>query len=224
MPLARRLLTLAATGLGLFVAVSVGGNFAMSAPSTTAPAADPPAATETATFGNGCFWCTEAVFQRLKGVQSVVSGYSGGTVKNPTYQDVCTGTTGHAEAIQVTFDPKVISYEDILAVFWHSHDPTTLNRQGNDFGPQYRSVIFYQSEKQQKLAEEYKKKLDASAIYRAPIVTEIVPFSVFYRAEDYHQNYYNEHKKQPYCRAIIGPKLDKLKKVFHDKLKSDDQH
>jgi peptide-methionine (S)-S-oxide reductase len=206
MPLARRLLTLAATGLGLFVAVSVGGNFAMSAPSTTAPAADPPAATETATFGNGCFWCTEAVFQRLKGVQSVVSGYSGGT------------------AIQVTFDPKVISYEDILAVFWHSHDPTTLNRQGNDFGPQYRSVIFYQSEKQQKLAEEYKKKLDASAIYRAPIVTEIVPFSVFYRAEDYHQNYYNEHKKQPYCRAIIGPKLDKLKKVFHDKLKSDDQH
>jgi peptide-methionine (S)-S-oxide reductase len=224
MPLARRLLTLAATGLGLFVAVSVGGNFAMSAPFTTAPAADPPAATETATFGNGCFWCTEAVFQRLKGVQSVVSGYSGGTVKNPTYQDVCTGTTGHAEAIQVTFDPKVISYEDILAVFWHSHDPTTLNRQGNDFGPQYRSVIFYQSEKQQNLAEEYKKKLDASAIYRAPIVTEIVPFSVFYRAEDYHQNYYNEHKKQPYCRAIIGPKLDKLKKVFHDKLKSDDQH
>lgn len=183
--------------------------------------ADPPAQTETATFGNGCFWCTEAVFQRLKGVQSVASGYSGGSVKNPTYEQVCTGTTGHAEALQVTYDPKEISYEDLLAVFWHTHDPTTKDRQGPDFGTQYRSVIFYHSDKQKKVAEEYKKKLDESRLFAAPIVTEIVPSSVFYRAEAYHQNYYNLHKREPYCRAMIGPKLEKLKKVFHDKLKTD---
>ena len=177
--------------------------------------------TATATFGNGCFWCTEAVFQRLKGVKTVVSGYSGGSVKNPTYRQVCTGTTGHAEAIQITYDPKEISYEDLLAVFWHTHDPTTKDRQGNDVGTQYRSVIFYHSDEQKQLAEENKKKLDESGLFRAPIVTEIVPSTEFYRAEDYHQNYYNQNSGQPYCRAMIGPKLEKLKKVFKDKLKTD---
>jgi peptide-methionine (S)-S-oxide reductase len=221
MPFARRLSAVVGMAVGMFVAVYVGGNVAMSEEFVPVESADPPTATEIATFGNGCFWCTEAVFQRLKGVTAVASGYSGGSVKNPTYQDVCTGTTGHAEVLQITYDPKEISYEDLLAVFWHTHDPTTKDRQGNDFGPQYRSVIFYHSDKQKKLAEEYKKKLDAAGLYRAPIVTEIVPFSVFYRAEDYHQNYYNEHKSQPYCRAVIGPKLDKLKKAFHDKLKTD---
>jgi peptide-methionine (S)-S-oxide reductase len=186
--------------------------------------ADPPAEVETATFGNGCFWCTEAVFQRLKGVKTVASGYSGGTVKNPTYRQVCTGTTGHAEAIEITFDPKVIPFEELLAVFWHTHDPTTKDRQGNDIGTQYRSVIFYHNDKQKKLAEDYKKKLDASGLFSAPIVTEIVPYSVFYKAEDYHQNYYNDNSRQPYCRAVIGPKLEKLKKVFHDKLKDESAH
>jgi peptide-methionine (S)-S-oxide reductase len=221
MPFARRLLPLAVMALGLFITVLAGGKLAMSETSTTAPPADPPAETETATFANGCFWCTEAVFQRLKGVQSVASGYSGGSVKNPTYQQVCTGTTGHAEALQITYDPKVISYDDLLAVFWHTHDPTTKDRQGNDVGPQYRSVIFYHNDTQKKLAEENKKKLDASRIFHGTIVTEIVPYDVFYKAEDYHQNYYNQHKQQPYCRAVIGPKVEKLKKVFHDKLKTD---
>ncbi len=217
---ARRISSFIGTALGLFIAAHVGGTFAMSETSTTVEATDPPAQTETATFANGCFWCTEAVFQRLKGVQSVASGYSGGSVENPTYQQVCTGTTGHAEALQITYDPKVISYEDLLAVFYHTHDPTTKDRQGPDIGTQYRSVIFYHNDKQKKLAEETKKKLDASGLFRSPIVTEIIPFSVFYRAEDYHQNYYNEHKRQPYCRAVIGPKLDKLRKAFHDKLKA----
>jgi peptide-methionine (S)-S-oxide reductase len=222
--------------LGLAVAVYVRGRFAMSDTSTVVepaevPAgkarattvlepAEPPAGMAKATFGNGCFWCTEAVFQQLKGVHSVVSGYSGGSVKNPSYDQVCAGTTGHAEAIQINYDPKEVSYEDLLAVFWHTHDPTTKDRQGPDFGPQYRSVIFYHSDKQKQLAEDNKKKLDASGVFPAAIVTEIVPFSVFYRAEDYHQNYYNEHKRQPYCRAVIGPKVEKLKKVFHDKLKT----
>ena len=181
MPSTRRLLRSSGTALGLFVAAFVGGTFAMSESFTAAaPPADKPAETETATFGNGCFWCTEAVFQRLKGVKTVVSGYSGGSVKNPTYRQVCTGTTGHAEAIQITYDPKEISYDDLLAVFWHTHDPTTKDRQGNDVGTQYRSVIFYHSDEQKQLAEKYKKKLDASGLYRAPIVTEIVPFTEFY--------------------------------------------
>jgi peptide-methionine (S)-S-oxide reductase len=153
----------------------------------------------------------------------VVSGYSGGTVKNPTYRQVCTGTTGHAEALQITFDPKEISYEDLLAVFCHTHDPTTKDRQGNDVGTQYRSVIFYHSDEQKQLAEKNKKKLDESGLFPAPIVTEIVPATEFYPAEDYHQNYYNQNSGQPYCRAIIGPKVEKLKKVFKDKLKTDAQ-
>jgi peptide-methionine (S)-S-oxide reductase len=186
------------------------------------PSAPPPGGSggnpEKATFGAGCFWCVEAVFERLKGVESVVSGYSGGRVKNPTYEQVCSGTTGHAEAVQVTFDPKRISYAELLEVFWGTHDPTTRDRQGNDVGPQYRSVIFYHSDEQRKLAEHYKRKLDESGAFRAPIVTEIVPFREFFPAEGYHQDYYNRNARQPYCQIVIRPKVEKLKKVFGDKL------
>jgi peptide-methionine (S)-S-oxide reductase len=173
---------------------------------------------ETATFGSGCFWCTEAVFQRLKGVESVMSGYSGGFVENPSYEEVCTGTTGHAEATQVKYDPAQISFEELLEVFWKTHDPTTLNQQGNDFGPQYRSAIFYHNDEQRRLAEEYKKKLDAARIWDKPIVTEITPFTNFYPAENYHQDYFNRNPNQPYCAYIIRPKLKKLEDVFRDKL------
>jgi peptide-methionine (S)-S-oxide reductase len=173
---------------------------------------------ETATFGSGCFWCTEAVFQRLKGVESVVSGYSGGFVENPSYEEVCTGTTGHAEATQIKYDPAQISYEELLEVFWKTHDPTTLNQQGNDFGPQYRSAIFYHNDEQRRLAEEYKKKLDAAHIWDKPIVTEIAPFTNFYPAENYHQDYFNRNPNQPYCAYIIRPKVKKLEDVFRDKL------
>jgi len=188
-------------------------------PDSLVAPADPAAGLATATFGGGCFWCTEAVFQQLKGVQSVVSGYSGGSVKNPTYHQVCTGTTGHAEAIQVTYDPALVSFGDLLEVFWKTHDPTTKDRQGNDVGTQYRSVIFYHSDEQKQLAEYYKKKLDESKVFGAPIVTEIAPFTVFYRAEDYHQNFYNQNPQQSYCRIMIPPKLEKLKKLLRDKLK-----
>ena len=175
--------------------------------------------TDTATFGEGCFWCVEAAFQQLNGVISVSSGYSGGQVKNPSYKEVCTGSTGHAEVCQIVFNPQLISYADLLQVFWATHDPTTLNRQGNDIGTQYRSVIFYHNEDQKQLAEKYKKELDAAGAYSAPIVTEISPYSVFYKAEDYHQNYYNENGEQPYCQIVIKPKLDKFEKVFKAKLK-----
>jgi peptide-methionine (S)-S-oxide reductase len=174
---------------------------------------------EVATFGAGCFWCTEAVFQRLKGVIKVESGYSGGTVPNPSYEDVCTGKTGHAECSQITYDPKVISYAELLEVFWKVHDPTELNRQGNDVGTQYRSVIFYHNEEQKKLAENYKNKLDKEKIWDKPIVTEIIQSKAFYIAEDYHQNYYNQHSDKPYCSFVITPKLEKFEKVFKDKLK-----
>jgi len=174
----------------------------------------------TATFGNGCFWCTEAVFQQLRGVQSVGSGYAGGTTENPTYKSICTGTTGHAEVIQVTFDPAVVSYEKLLEVFWKSHDPTTLNRQGNDVGTQYRSVIFYHDDEQQALAEKYKRKLDESGAFDDPIVTEIAPFTKWYPAEDYHKNYFNQNSEQGYCRAIIAPKVAKIREVFADDLKT----
>ena len=176
--------------------------------------------TETATFGTGCFWCTEAVFQELKGVYKVTSGYSGGTAKNPSYEEVCSGTTGHAECLQIVFDPKVISFKELLEVFWEAHDPTTLNRQGNDVGTQYRSVIFYHNPEQKKLAEEYKAKLDKSGAYNNPIVTEITPFTNFYAAEDYHQDYYRLHGSQPYCAFVIRPKVEKFEKVFKDKLKT----
>jgi peptide-methionine (S)-S-oxide reductase len=187
--------------------------------STTLEPANPPAGLALATFGSGCFWCTEAVFQQLKGVQSVVSGYSGGWVEHPTYRQVCTGTTGHAEAIQVIYDPAVISYDLLLEVFWQTHDPTTADQQGNDVGPQYRSVIFYHNDEQKRLAQHYKQKLDSSGAFTGPIVTEVVPFAAFYRAEAYHQNYYDANPTQPYCRVMIRPKLDKMKKVFAAKLK-----
>jgi len=174
---------------------------------------------ETATFGAGCFWCTEAVFQQLKGVHSAVSGYSGGATKDPTYEQVCTGSTGHAEVIHLAFDPKAITYPELLEVFWKTHDPTTLNRQGIDFGTQYRSAIFHHNEEQKRLAERYKQELDAAGAFSAPIVTEITAFSEFYPAEDYHQKYFEANPRQPYCAAIIRPKVDKVRKVFADKLK-----
>jgi len=174
---------------------------------------------DTATFGSGCFWCTEAVFQQLKGVRSAISGYSGGQTKNPTYEDVCAGATGHAEVIQVVFDPREISYPELLEVFWKTHDPTTLNRQGADVGTQYRSAIFYHNDEQQRQAERYKRELDAAGAFAKPIVTEIMPFSEFYPAEGYHQKYFQSNPRQPYCAAIIRPKVDKVRQVFADKLK-----
>ena len=174
---------------------------------------------DTATFGTGCFWCTEAVFQQFKGVVSVSSGYSGGTVVNPTYKAVCTGNTGHAEVVQVIYDPSQVSFADLLEVFWQTHDPTTLNRQGNDVGTQYRSVIFYHNSTQKSAAEVYKKKLDSSGAYPAPVVTEISPFKKFYKAENYHQDYYTLNGQDPYCRYVIQPKLDKFQKVFKDKIR-----
>jgi peptide-methionine (S)-S-oxide reductase len=174
---------------------------------------------EVATFGSGCFWCTEAVFQRLKGVEKVVSGYAGGHVENPTYRQVCGGDTGHAEAVQVHYDPSQVSYEQLLEIFWKTHDPTTLDRQGNDYGPQYRSVIFYHNEEQNRLAQLFKKKLDEAKIWDDPIVTEISPFTNFYSAEDYHQNYYNQNSSQPYCAFTIRPKIEKLQKVFKEHLR-----
>ena len=170
-----------------------------------------------ATFGSGCFWCTEAYFLQMKGVQKVVSGYCGGTVANPTYEQICTGNTGHAEVIQVTYDPNVVTYGDLLELFWRSHDPTTKNRQGADEGTQYRSVVFYHTDEQRQLAERYKIKIDEAKVYPAPLVTEIAPLATFYPAEGYHQNYYALNPKQGYCRSVIGPKLEKLKKVFADK-------
>lgn len=178
---------------------------------------------DTATFGAGCFWCVEAIFQRLKGVQSVSSGYSGGIVDNPTYKEVCSGTTGHAEVCQIVFDPQQITYVDLLQAFFSSHDPTTLNRQGNDEGTQYRSAIFFHNDEQKALAEKTKKELNTAAAFDSPIVTEIVPFKKFYKAEDYHQNYFNENGNQPYCTFVIRPKLEKFKKVFKEKLKPEEK-
>lgn len=174
---------------------------------------------ETATLANGCFWCSEAVFQRLKGVKSILPGYAGGTVKNPSYQQVCTGKTGHTESIQIKFDPDVISFEKILDIFWHTHDPTTLNRQGNDVGTQYRSAIFYHDENQKKIAEDSKKDLSQKGIYNDPIVTEITPFTNFYVAENYHKNYYQNHSSEPYCSFVINPKIDKLFEQYRNQIK-----
>ncbi|MBT8187726.1 MAG: peptide-methionine (S)-S-oxide reductase MsrA [Croceitalea sp.] len=173
---------------------------------------------EVAILANGCFWCTEAVFQRLKGVQNVMSGYTGGLIKNPAYREVCAGTTGHAEALKITFDPQIISFNELLEVFFATHDPTTLNRQGNDVGTQYRSEIFYTSEEQRKAAEEFIALLEKEKVYRSPIVTAITAEQVFYNAEEDHHNYYNDHKMQPYCQFVINPKIDKIKKYFADKL------
>ena len=174
---------------------------------------------ETATFGAGCFWCSEAIFQRIKGVESVVSGYSGGHVKNPSYEMVHTGLTGHAEVVQITFDPEVISYEELLDIFWKSHDPTKLNKQGIDKGPQYRSVIFYHNQEQKEEAVRSKMKAARTGGTSRKIVTEIVQYKEFYPAEDYHQNYFNNHPEIEYCQSVIVPKVNKVKKNFKDKLK-----
>lgn len=174
---------------------------------------------EKATFGAGCFWCVEAIFERVEGVHDVISGYSGGFVENPSYKEVCNGNTGHAEVVQVTYDPEKISYEELLEIFWKTHDPTTLNRQGNDVGPQYRSAVFYHNEEQKKLAEHYKQKLDDANVWENPIVTEISPYENFYIAENYHQEYFENNANQPYCAFIIQPKVEKFEKVFKDKLK-----
>lgn len=178
-----------------------------------------PVKTDTITLGAGCFWCIEAVFLELKGVVSVTSGYMGGHTKNPTYKDICTGQTGHAEVARIVYDPEVISLDEILEVFWMTHDPTTLNRQGADVGTQYRSVVFHANEEQRALAQRYKDELDKSGAFPAPIVTEISPISVFYEAEDYLQNYYALNGEQGYCRMVIRPKLEKFRKVFADRLR-----
>ena len=175
---------------------------------------------ETATFGNGCFWCTEAIFQRLKGVISVTSGYSGGETADPDYKLVCTGLTGHAECLNIVYDPAVISFEELLEVFWNTHDPTTLNRQGADVGSQYRSVIFYHNEQQKELTEKYMQQLDTSGIFKDPIVTTLEPFTKFYPAEKYHQEYFNNNPGQGYCQFVVRPKVEKFKKQFAERLKS----
>lgn len=176
---------------------------------------------EKATFGSGCFWCTEAVFEAVKGVKEVVSGYAGGGISNPTYREVCSGRTGHAEVVQITYDPNTVSYPELLEIFWKTHDPTTMNRQGADVGEQYRSVIFYHNEEQKNLAEGYKEKLDKSGSWGKPIVTEISPLTAFYKAEDEHQDYYAKNPYEGYCQFVIGPKMEKFKKVFSDKLKTE---
>lgn len=175
--------------------------------------------TDTATFGEGCFWCTESFFQRLEGVLQVKSGYGGGFVENPTYEQVCDKTTGHVELAQIVYDPSKISYDELLEVFWKTHDPTTMNQQGNDVGPQYRSVIFYHNQEQKEKAEKYKAALEKSGAWDKPIVTAIEPFKNFYPAENYHQNYYNDNQNQAYCRFVIRPKLEKFEHVFKNKLK-----
>lgn len=175
--------------------------------------------TEIITLGNGCFWCTEAIFQQVNGVTKVTSGYSGGHVENPTYEEVCEKTTGHAEVLQVEFDTTQVTIDEILEIFWQTHDPTTLNRQGNDVGPQYRSVVFYHNEHQKERAEFFKKKLDESGAFSNPIVTAIEPYTNFYVAENYHQDYYKRNGNQPYCYFVIRPKLEKFEKAFKDKIK-----
>ncbi len=174
---------------------------------------------EIATFAGGCFWCTEAIFLEIDGVEKVVSGYIGGKTLNPTYKDICTGETGHAEAIQITFDPKKVTYEDLLEVFFGTHDPTTLNRQGADVGTQYRSEIFYHSEAQKDKAEKYISLIGSEKLYDKEIVTKVSKATVFYPAEEYHQNYYNQNAEQGYCQMVIAPKLEKLRKYYKSKLK-----
>ncbi|CCH03481.1 peptide methionine sulfoxide reductase [Fibrella aestuarina BUZ 2] len=179
---------------------------------------------EKATFGTGCFWCTEAMFETLDGVKSAVSGYEGGQTKNPSYKDVCSGETGHAECVEVTYDPSKVTYAELLEAFFRSHDPTSLNRQGADVGTQYRSVVFYHNDEQKRLAETAKAELDKSGAYSKPIVTEISPATTFYEAEAYHQNYFANNPDQGYCAFVIAPKLDKFKKVFKEKLRADVSH
>ena len=177
-----------------------------------------------ATFANGCFWCTEAIFARVNGVKSIIPGYSGGVIENPSYEQVCTGTTGHAEAAQIEFDSDVISFEKLLDIFWHTHDPTTLNRQGNDIGTQYRSAIFYHNEEQKQIAEKSKKELEESHVFSDPIVTEIVPLTKYYPAENYHAKYYDQNQSAPYCKFVIEPKIGKMLKQYRNELKSEYLH
>ncbi len=173
----------------------------------------------TATFGGGCFWCVEAVYQELNGVISVTSGYAGGARENPTYEQVCSGASGHAEVVQIVYDPSITSFDELLEVFWTVHDPTTLNRQGADVGTQYRSVIFYHNEEQKQVAEKYRKELATSGAWNNPIVTEITPYIKFYSAEKYHQDYFKNNANQPYCAMVVRPKVEKFRKVFKEKLK-----
>ena len=175
---------------------------------------------EVVTLASGCFWCTEAVFQEIKGVVKVEPGYSGGSMLNPTYRQVSTGTTGHAEAVQILFDPSIISFREVLEIFFATHDPTTMNRQGADVGHQYRSAIFYHNDEQKAIAEEVIKEFNSEKFFDSPIVTEVEPFKAFYKAEDYHKDYFKKHPEQPYCRVVISPKIAKLRKKFRDKLKS----
>jgi peptide-methionine (S)-S-oxide reductase len=179
-----------------------------------------PKATETATLAGGCFWCTEAVFSELKGVNRVIPGYTGGTVVGPTYEQVCSGRTGHAEAVEITFDPGTISFHDILGIFFTTHDPTTLNRQGNDVGTQYRSAVFYHDEGQRATAQAVVRELEAAGVWRRKIVTEIVPFSAFYPAEEYHRNYFRRNPEKSYCQVVIAPKVAKFRKQYVDRLRS----
>ena len=174
-----------------------------------------------ATFGGGCFWCLDAAFRQLRGVERVVSGYAGGKRSDPTYEQVCTGATGHAEVVQISFDPSIITYRDLLGVLFTIHDPTTLNRQGNDIGTQYRSVVFFHSPEQEREARDVIAELEREQVWSDPIVTELVPFSVFYPAEDYHQDYFNKNPNQPYCSAVVAPKVSKFRKMFFDRLASD---
>lgn len=204
----------------VFVCFSVLNSCAQNQSKITKVEMNSPENLEVATLASGCFWCGEAVFQRLQGVEKIESGYTGGTVPNPTYNEVCSGLTGHAECFQITFNPKEISFTELLQVFFKTHDPTTLNRQGNDVGTQYRSAIFYHSEAQKNTANEVIDSLDKSEAFNSKIVTEVVPFTKFYKAEKYHQNYFNDNKNSnPYCTFVIVPKLEKFEKVFKDKLK-----
>ncbi len=215
------LMLLSAIGLGSCVQSDDGETFLQSQTfkkMSTAAQGNSNDTLQEATFGAGCFWCTEAQFQQLKGVRRVESGYMGGQTPNPTYRDVCNGTTGHAEVTNIWYDPRDISFDELLAAFWTSHDPTQLNRQGNDVGTQYRSAIFYHSDEQRQKAQDYKKKLNDEKAYNAPVVTQIAPADTFYKAEDYHQNYYNQNGDQPYCQFVVRPKLEKFRKVFAEKL------
>ena len=174
-----------------------------------------------ATLGGGCFWCLEAIYNELKGIIKVESGYTGGPVPNPTYKQVCTGTTGHAEVIQITYDPNIITFKEILQIFFTMHDPTTLNRQGNDVGTQYRSIILYHNQNQKKTTDQVINEITQARIWNAPIITQIIPYNIFYKAEEYHQEYYKKNPEQSYCRIIIAPKIAKLRKQYFEKLKKE---
>ncbi len=216
--LCRRSTRWLATALA-FVVLAAASCAAQESDTSGKPSAQKQKKLELATFGSGCFWCTEAVYERVKGVEGVKSGYSGGFVPNPTYKAICGGLTGHAEVIQLTFDPDVVSYADLLEIFWKTHDPTTLNRQGPDVGTQYRSVVFFHNDRQKETAIAYKKQLGKSKTFRKPIVTEISAFTKFYSAEGYHQDYFELNRRQPYCSRYISPKIKKFERQFKDKLK-----